>query len=203
MPLPLLFRHLVFSSSHRLLSSDPRMFVWHDRHTILMSIQPSHRQHCHHRSRSAFFSSSPVYFGTQYISRKPTRLIFLHAQVIRYLSFPPAPTIFINSDPKLEQWGFSQGEVPPPPFGCPPRGYLVAWPHRLCLRPRYHAASMRHEAARGLVPYTSSILFPRYSQASIPRRDSWLDLLSLFIQWTTSFSTVCHADFVATPFPGS
>jgi len=176
------------SSTPFIRSDDPRMFVWHGCHTILTSIQPSHRQYCHYRSRSAFFSSSPVYFGTQYISRKPTRLIFSHAQVIRYLSFPPAPTIFIHPDPKPEQWGSPREKFLPPPFGCPPRGYLVAWPiDCVCVPVIAQFPCVTSDGSR-----TCTIFFvhpfPSVSQASIPRRDSRLDLLSLFIQWTTYLS---------------
>jgi len=203
---------LAVSSSHFFLvsstpfirSDDPRMFVRRGCRTIFMSIQPSHRQYCHHRSRSAFFSSSPVHFGTQYISRKPTRLIFSHTQVIRYLSFPLAPTIFIHSQTRTMR--FSQGEVPLLPlFGCLPRGYFVPWPHRLCLRSRHRAASLRHEWRFADLYY---ILRPSSPPLSVSQgQHSPSRLLARpsfsFIQWTTSFSTLCHADFFATPFPGS
>jgi len=210
--MPLLFAvptsHFFFVSSTSFIQfEDPRMFVWHGCHTTFMSIQPSHRQYCHHRSRSASFSSSPVYFGTRYISRKPTRLIFSHTQVIRYLSFPLASTIFIHSDPKPEQCG-SFREKSLSPFLVVLQG-VILWLGPIDCVCVPVIAQLRCVTSGG--SWTCTIFFvrlrlpsPSVSQGQhSPSRLLARPSFTFYPMDDIFLHTACHADFVAIPFPGS
>ena len=180
-------RFLLVSSTPFIRSDGPRMFVRHGVTQPFMSIQSSHRPYCHHLRRFAFFSSSPVYFGTRYISRKTHHLIFSHTQVTWYPSFPFAPTIFIPSGPKPEQCG-SLGEKYVSPF-------LVVFQEVflwfgpidcVCISVIVQLCCVSTGGSQTCTIFSACPLW--YSMASIPRRDSWLDILSLLIKWTTSFS---------------
>lgn len=137
-----LFRRLAFSSSHLFLS-DPTIRVCLPR----TAITQSPRSYTHLADHTVItplglcFSPSSIPYGTY--PENPTRLIFSHAQVLQYLSFPPQPYLF-TPDPKSEQRGSAKETFLSPLFGCLPRGSFVAWPHRSCLRSlRY--ASLRRE----------------------------------------------------------
>jgi hypothetical protein len=98
----------------------------------------------------------------------------------------------------------SQGEVPPPFWLSFQEVFLWLGPiDRVCV-PSSRAPSCVTSGGSRLVLYSSSIFAPllsRYSKANIPRRDPWLDLLSLFIKWTTYLlHTFCHADLLQPHF---
>ena len=100
----------------------------------------------------------------------------------------------------------SEDEAPLPLFWLSSRKFFfVAWPHRSCLRSPHPAPLLRHGWRFAGLYYilrpSPLSLFVSQGQHS-PSRLFPRSLLP-FIKWTTSLSTLFHADFVATPFPGS
>lgn len=114
----------------------------------------------------------------------PTRLTFSRVQVIQYLSFPLASTIFIHSGSKPEQCGSPKES---PPFGHLPGGFFVTWPHRSCF---FHSPLIWWRFA-GLyyILRQFSPSLPRYPETNAPLRDSCLDFYFLSM------------DDTSTPFP--
>jgi hypothetical protein len=97
-----------FSSSHRLLLSDPTIRVY------LCATRLSHNPHVHTiisptilpplKSVYPFLILAGLLRHSVHIQKTP-RVPLSHAQVVRYPSFSLAPTIFIHPDSKSEQCG--------------------------------------------------------------------------------------------------
>lgn len=173
MPLPLLFRHLVFSSSHRLLSSDPTIRVCLCGTAVTQSSCPYNHLTGNIAIIAVGLPSSHRRRFTSALSTYPEnpRVLFSHTHKSSGTSPSRPPQPYLSTPILNPNNGVLQGEVSLPPFGCP-RGYLVAWPHRLCLRPRHCAASLCYEWRFADLYYTLRPSFPSVSQTSTPRRDS-------------------------------
>jgi len=127
----------------------------------------------------------------------PTRLTLSRVQVIQYLSFLLASTIFIHSGSKPEQWGSPKES---PPFGHLPGGFFVTWPHRSCF---FHSPLIFGGGSQAC-----TIFFVNFRLPSLGIPKPMLPFETpvstfTFYQWTTPLYAVSHADSVAAPFPGS
>lgn len=133
------FTASIFQFSSYPLLSDSRIFV---RHGGTDSSQP----HNHLAGPISITSvGSPLFAPAGLLLRhsvhiqKTPHVSFPHAQVIRYLSFPLTPTIFIHSNPNLKS-AVSSGRNSFTLSGCLSGGMA----HRSCSRPPRHAPLLRH-----------------------------------------------------------
>jgi hypothetical protein len=191
---------LDISSSHRLFLSDPtiRVYFCDTAVTVALFIH-SHRPHFH---SSRFPFSHPA--GpprTQYISRKPhASHVFSRAQVIRYPSFSPSPTIFIHSNPKPEQCGSFLMKKTLPPFLVVVRdAFLRLGPVDRVCGPPSRPFTAPWVASRGLVSYPSLIFALPLLASQAQRSPSRLSPRPSFTFLPNGrhpfLYAVCHADF--------
>ena len=193
-----------FSSSHRPHLSDPTIRVYlcdmavtfsrpYNHLADPISITPVGSPFLNFRRFTTALSTYP---------EKPTRLIS-HAQIIRYLSFPLAPTIFIHSDPNPKNAVL--GEKFYSPFLVVFRRLFVAWPRTSC--PRSLVVHPRDVMGGGLRTCTIFFINHRPFPLSVsrgqhsPSRPSPSTFCFLSNGRRIFLHTFCHPDLSQPHFP--
>ncbi|KAF9653465.1 hypothetical protein BDM02DRAFT_1925037 [Thelephora ganbajun] len=177
-----------FFSSHRLLLSDSATRVYLCDTTVAQSSCPyNHRTDHIAITPVGLLFSHPHRFTRHSVHiQKTLRLISDTSHPVPLLP-ARAPTIFIHSDPKLEQYGPSKENFPSILIVFQEFFLWLSPIDRVCVRSSCTLAASR-VAVRGLVLYSSPSP-SRYQGQRSPSRH-FPRLFSLFIGWTTSFSTL-------------